>query len=337
MKCPAAAAAPHLDFEMWETMNHGSRASRVCASNAGLVTSRSTAKERDSESGNDYFGARYYASAMGRFLSPDWSAKEEPVWGGCMRLLTAIKATFGKRSGIMLKIILPVFAVLLISSVGLHIYSRNAADRALSVLTEAALIKVGDSEETVLPLIARHGGTKWYPESAVADSASYSYDIKQSPFQVFSKGDGALAYVMAYMPNHLRDFLGLRNWLVVVGIHIQNGRVISVNGSAFVEGGNRWFGNSWHKLAGIDEESKPYSIEMSFLNIAQSGGSGLDESFTPTASHDQEQISYAINRSCFTGLIPCSTLCDFKPSLFGYLKAHPEIRGNFDTNYCRVP
>jgi len=38
-----------------------------------------TGKERDSESGNDYFGARYYASSMGRFFSPDWSAKAEPV------------------------------------------------------------------------------------------------------------------------------------------------------------------------------------------------------------------------------------------------------------------
>jgi len=38
-----------------------------------------TGKERDAESGNDYFEARYYSSTMGRFLSPDWSAKEEPV------------------------------------------------------------------------------------------------------------------------------------------------------------------------------------------------------------------------------------------------------------------
>jgi RHS repeat-associated protein len=38
-----------------------------------------TGKERDAESGNNYFGARYYASSMGRFLSPDWSAKVEPV------------------------------------------------------------------------------------------------------------------------------------------------------------------------------------------------------------------------------------------------------------------
>ena len=45
----------------------------------GRVRPRSTGKERDTESGNDYFGARYYASSMGRFLSPDWSAKAEPV------------------------------------------------------------------------------------------------------------------------------------------------------------------------------------------------------------------------------------------------------------------
>jgi RHS repeat-associated protein len=38
-----------------------------------------TGKERDAESGNDYFDARYYSSAMGRFMSPDWSAKEDPV------------------------------------------------------------------------------------------------------------------------------------------------------------------------------------------------------------------------------------------------------------------
>ncbi|MGA2219754.1 MAG: RHS repeat-associated core domain-containing protein [Terracidiphilus sp.] len=38
-----------------------------------------TGKERDAESGNDYFGARYYASSMGRWMSPDWSAKYEPV------------------------------------------------------------------------------------------------------------------------------------------------------------------------------------------------------------------------------------------------------------------
>jgi len=38
------------------------------------VQSRHTGKERDAESGLDYFGARYYGSSMGRFASPDPSA-----------------------------------------------------------------------------------------------------------------------------------------------------------------------------------------------------------------------------------------------------------------------
>ena len=38
-----------------------------------------TGKERDSESGLDNFGARYNASSVGRFMTPDWAAKPTAV------------------------------------------------------------------------------------------------------------------------------------------------------------------------------------------------------------------------------------------------------------------
>jgi RHS repeat-associated protein len=38
-----------------------------------------TAKERDAETGLDYFEARYFSGAQGRFTSPDWSAEPQPV------------------------------------------------------------------------------------------------------------------------------------------------------------------------------------------------------------------------------------------------------------------
>jgi RHS repeat-associated protein len=38
-----------------------------------------TGKERDSESGLDMFGARYYGSSLGRFMTPDWGAKPTDV------------------------------------------------------------------------------------------------------------------------------------------------------------------------------------------------------------------------------------------------------------------
>jgi RHS repeat-associated protein len=38
-----------------------------------------TGKERDQESGLDFFGARYYSAAQGRFMISDWSGKPQPV------------------------------------------------------------------------------------------------------------------------------------------------------------------------------------------------------------------------------------------------------------------
>jgi RHS repeat-associated protein len=38
-----------------------------------------TGKERDSETGLDYFGARYYSNGLGRWVTPDWAAKPAAV------------------------------------------------------------------------------------------------------------------------------------------------------------------------------------------------------------------------------------------------------------------
>jgi len=46
---------------------------------AGASTRHFTGKERDPESNLDYFGARYYSSSMGRFMSADWAAKATAV------------------------------------------------------------------------------------------------------------------------------------------------------------------------------------------------------------------------------------------------------------------
>jgi RHS repeat-associated protein len=84
---PQLREKPRLGFSSKNPALHQVR--EVCNSTTALglqaalhlerIRSRYTGKERDSESGNDYFGARYYASSMGRFMSPDWSAKVAPV------------------------------------------------------------------------------------------------------------------------------------------------------------------------------------------------------------------------------------------------------------------
>jgi RHS repeat-associated protein len=46
---------------------------------APLHVYKFTGKERDTESGLDEFGARYYSSSLGRFMIPDWAGKPTAV------------------------------------------------------------------------------------------------------------------------------------------------------------------------------------------------------------------------------------------------------------------
>ncbi len=52
---------------------------RVCISRVFFAMPLHRQRKRDTESGNDYFGARYYASSMGRMMSPDWEDGPDTV------------------------------------------------------------------------------------------------------------------------------------------------------------------------------------------------------------------------------------------------------------------
>jgi RHS repeat-associated protein len=53
--------------------------SQVCTGTPDATEHHFTGKEHDTESGLDYFGARYYANVLGRFVTPDWAAKPAAV------------------------------------------------------------------------------------------------------------------------------------------------------------------------------------------------------------------------------------------------------------------
>src|SRR5580658_4962481 len=75
MEGPTYRGAARYSLETWAVCTMRSSISMTesaaCATIVRFSLSRFTGKERDTESGNDYFGARYYGSSMGRFMSPD--------------------------------------------------------------------------------------------------------------------------------------------------------------------------------------------------------------------------------------------------------------------------
>ncbi len=75
---------PRLGVPSWNPAPHPGISEANCTAAIGLraseslnrVRSRYTGKERDTESGLDYFGARYYGSSIGRFSSPDYADED---------------------------------------------------------------------------------------------------------------------------------------------------------------------------------------------------------------------------------------------------------------------
>ena len=78
--CSVGLAFENLDIATMQTLGSvqpvdaSTTSPLACLfSEASACPSISTGKERDTESGNDYFEARYFGSSMGRFMSPDYS------------------------------------------------------------------------------------------------------------------------------------------------------------------------------------------------------------------------------------------------------------------------
>ena len=78
---------PHQGVPSWNLALHQGIDERNSTAAIGIRASaqlnriwpRFTGKERDTESGLDYFGARYYASSMGRWMSPDYDDDNDEI------------------------------------------------------------------------------------------------------------------------------------------------------------------------------------------------------------------------------------------------------------------
>ena len=88
-----------------------------------------------------------------------------------MSLTVSKRAAFVARN---LAISLAVIAF--VCCCGLHAYSHYMLRRAFPLLSEVTSIKIGDSEESILDLVARYGGSKWYPSSSSADDGCINID-----------------------------------------------------------------------------------------------------------------------------------------------------------------
>lgn len=260
-----------------------------------------------------------------------------------------------------LRLTVATFILVLLIYCALRVYAVNLGHRSVALLDEAARIQVGASEASVLPLVTQYGGVKWTPpppgpvddcpdkaecEYQNAHRPDYQYGIALSPFNVLPSTPNQaqprgihylLRFLMIRIPSEWRDPLSLRDCWTTVEISIRAGRVVSVSGDLYVEGRDRWLGNTWRlsaEMPHLNMHSKAYAIDGSFLTFPGHGGAGTVQYLTSAATPEQFKSAQSFDTHCITGLVPCRCLSDLTPLAFQYLSRHPDVGSSIETADC---
>ena len=260
-----------------------------------------------------------------------------------------------------LRLAIAALALILLVYCGLRSYMAYVARRSIDLLKEASLTSIGSTEDSIAPFVNRYHGVKWSPPTSTCDDAldkadceyknehlpEYQYSITASPFDVLSPAESQagrihhlLSILMIQTPSAWRDPFALRDWWVDVEISIREGHVVAVNGGLFVEGRNRWLGNTWRlsaEMPHVAMHQKAYVIDGSFLTFPGNGGAGTVQYLTPVATPEQFESAHNFNARCITGLFPCRCLSDLTPLVFEYLDRHPEFGSIVRTDDCPYP
>lgn len=233
------------------------------------------------------------------------------------------------------------------------------------MLAEASRVRIGDSEDSVLPLVRRYRGHKWSPpnstrgslndrenwvnveeyERALSIYPDYVYSIEVDPwgsptFETPSKAAKALRIVIDAIPSGVRAPLGMRDWASFIDIRIRDGRVSGVEGIVLVEGRSRWLNHSWslaYERLSQTLPQRPYAIESENVLMRDGRSRGIRNLITPQASEEQAEAAHTWNMACVVSLRGCSNRCELSPRAFQYWNTHPDHSGSTWEPTCDIP
>ena len=256
---------------------------------------------------------------------------------------------------------LGALAGLVLLSCGLRVYSVQLAHREVALLAEAAGIRIGASEASVLPMVKRNGGEKEMPEPPLtvsdcivpaycevpkAPDYDYRYEVELSPFQLWPRSGQelkgfrqVLARLVFMTPSALREPLSMRASWIYVLIAIRGGRVESVSGHLFVEGRTRWLGHAWtlsNELPDPNSPQRTYAVDGATVTL-NTGGALTVNHLTPGATPEQFEAAQSFYADCLAGLGPCRCLHDLSPRAFQYLDGHPDAGDVIQLEECPNP
>jgi hypothetical protein len=239
-------------------------------------------------------------------------------------------------------------AVLLCCYVSALWLLRFEINRASQLFQEIHDVKIGDSAESVKPLVERYGGYRWNAQLGAHEDYNYVFVVNPWCFPSIPRGEtcAKLHAIELNLNPRIRKAAGFRLWFMGGEISIKDDRVIAVQSETIVEGADIWLGNMWRssnkprefeRSAGsIDASPEPhYFATPGILEMGTGPGTSW-EFWTKSSSPDiQTRIAHSVNFECLHPFSTCETPCDLMPEAAHSFGVHPELAprgGGWDEN-----
>jgi hypothetical protein len=238
--------------------------------------------------------------------------------------------------------------VLLCSYVSALLALQLEIKRASQLFEEIHNVRIGDTEQSIKPLIERYGGRRW--DVQVGAFEDYNYALVVNPWWFPSLTRSKLAdkfHTITLMVNpRTRAVVGLRMWYVGGEISIKDHRVVAVQSETVVEAKYMWLGAMWRssdkprefeRSADAPDKSPPREdfVSSGILDMANGTGTSWDFWTTSSSPEVQTRMARVTNFECLHPFSTCETPCDLLPEATESFRTHPKLAlrgGGWDEN-----
>lgn len=226
--------------------------------------------------------------------------------------------------------------MVLLCYVSARVFFAYQIHRASRMLTSVRVVKVGDSEESIRPLLERYGGSRWNQQLGALED--YNYVLEINPWRFPTISNPMSVPIRKALNPRLRRAIALRNWMVWSEIAIKQHQVVAIQAETYVEGKTKWLGTVWRlsekprefeRDPNVEYLQWPPELKRDFVSpaILEIVGGGTTWQFwvKPTSPTLQRHVADRWNFGCLDSFGGCNSVCELLPEAAPYFKEHPEL------------
>jgi hypothetical protein len=246
-----------------------------------------------------------------------------------------------RRALVIMRLFAVAAGLLLLCLVTVRLLLAYQIHRASEMLAAVRTVNVGDSEDSIKPLLNRFDSYRSAIQLGALEDYNYVLEINPWRFPALtrSKPSGTDEPIGIGLNARFRRAIGFRYWTVMSEIAVKQHRVVAVQAETNVEGRTMWLGTSWRLSEKPREFQRDPTVEYlqwppepdldfvspAILEMGMGGGTSWGFWVKPASPTIQRHVADRWNFGCFDSFLGCDGICDLLPEAAPYFKEHGEL------------